>query len=110
MHDLRLAEGNHVLRPGIRGTPIRLTVQALVLEEENRVIAADRGAEKSGGIECVRRKDDAQAGKMREHAFAALGVIDGSAGQISADGDTNHYWTRESIVGAPANGGEFVAV
>src|SRR5207302_1048726 len=37
MHDLRLAEWNHVLRSGIGGPPIGFAVQAFMLEEENRI-------------------------------------------------------------------------
>src|SRR3954451_17105140 len=46
---------------------------------------------------------------MGEHSFAALGVINGAAGEISADGDANHARRGKSIVGAPANQREFAA-
>src|ERR1700730_17470112 len=36
-------------------------------------------------------------------------MVDSAAGQVSADCDPNHDWTREAVVGAPADHAEFVA-
>jgi hypothetical protein len=41
---------------------VRLPVEVLVLEEEDRIVAADRGAQQSVRVERVRRQDDAQTG------------------------------------------------
>src|SRR4029077_9650228 len=49
------------------------------------------------------------SGDMRKHALAALGVIDGPASQISADGHSYHAWGRESIVRAPADQRQLIA-
>ena len=80
-----------------------------MLEEQDRVVAADRGAQQAGGVLRVRRKHDAQPGDVREDALAALRVIDGAAGEVSADGDANHDGAGESVVRAPADHAEFVA-
>src|SRR5579871_56787 len=90
LNDSRLAERDHEIRPRVYGAAIGLAVEALVLEKEHGIVAADGGAEQARSIQCVRRKHDTQSGDMRENAFSALRVIDGPAGEISADGDANH--------------------
>ena len=47
--------------PGIRRLVVRLAVEVLVLEEDHRIVAADRGAQQAVGVERGRRTDDAQA-------------------------------------------------
>src|ERR1700691_5253736 len=109
MHNLRLAERNHVIGPGIRRAAVGLAIEALVFEKQDGIVAANGGAQQSGGIERVRGKYYAQPGNMREHALAALRVIDRASGKISADGHANHNRAREYIVRAPADDGQFVA-
>src|SRR5579862_1911430 len=46
---------------------------------------------------------------MREHALAALRVIDGPARQISANRDANHQRAGESIIRAPADHAQLIA-
>src|SRR5580700_4544395 len=66
-----------------------------------RETAPDRGAQQSCGIQRVRGKHDAQSGDMREHALAALRVINRAAGKISADGDSNYGRAGERIIRPP---------
>src|SRR5438132_7566475 len=46
---------------------------------------------------------------MSENALAALGVVDGAARQVSADGNPNHTGSRKSVVRAPTNERQLVA-
>src|SRR5437660_1166456 len=46
---------------------------------------------------------------MGKNAFSALRVIDGAAGQVSANGDANHHRRRKAIIGAPAHEGKLIA-
>ena len=60
-----------------------------MLEEEDWVVAADGGAKEAEGVEGVGRHDDADAGGVGKDGFAGLGVVDGAAGEIAADGDAD---------------------
>ena len=51
-HGARLPEGNHEVGSGIGALVVGLPVQMLVLEEDDRILATDRGAEQPCGIEC----------------------------------------------------------
>src|SRR5205814_9140223 len=46
---------------------------------------------------------------MGKNAFSALRVVDGAAGQVSANGDANHHRRRKAIIGAPAHEGKLIA-
>src|SRR5271166_6034731 len=46
---------------------------------------------------------------MGEGALAALRMVDGTPGEISANGHANYHGTRECIIRAPANYGKLVA-
>ena len=70
------AEGNGEVGAGIGGAAVGLAIEALVLQEQDRVVAADGGAQQAVGVEGVGRKDDAQAGDVGEDALAGLLVID----------------------------------
>ena len=70
--DPRLAKRNHEIRPGIRRPAKGLAIQPLVLQEQHRIIAADGGSQQPVGIQRVRGKADAQPGRVRENALAAL--------------------------------------
>jgi hypothetical protein len=61
-----------------------------VFQKQYGIVAANRGAQQASGIERIRRENNAQPRNVREHALAALRVIDGAAGKISADGHANH--------------------
>ena len=102
-HDVGFAEGDGVVGAGIGGAAIGFAIEALVLEEEHGVVAADGGAEESVGVEGVGGEDDANAGGVGEEAFAGLRVIDGSAGEIAADGDADDGGGGEGSIGAPAD-------
>ena len=80
-----LAERNHVVGPGILAFVVGLAVEVLVLEEQHRVVAADRGPQQSRGVLRVRRKHDANARAVREDALAGLAVVRRAAAQIAAD-------------------------
>ena len=104
-----LAERNGVVRAGIRGASEGLAIEPLVLEEEHRIVAADGGAQQAARVLRVGRKDHVHAGGVGEDAFAALGVIDGAAGEIASDGDADHRRTGERAVGAPADQRQLIA-
>src|SRR5271166_6277911 len=90
--DLRLAERNHVVRSGIGRAAERLAVQAFVLQEQDGIVAADRGPEQSIGIERVRWEYHPHAWRVREDAFPTLRVIDGPACKIATNSDAHYGW------------------
>ena len=107
--DFGLAEGDGELGAGIGGAAVGFAVEALVLEKQDRIVAANGGAEESVGVERVGGEDDSQAGGVGEDALARLRVVDGAAGEVAADGYTNHRRRGPCAVGAPAHQGELVA-
>ena len=52
----RLAERHHVVGPGILALVVGLAVEVLVLEEQHRIVAADRRPQEAGGVLGVRRE------------------------------------------------------
>ena len=80
-----LAERHHVVGAGVLALVVGLAVEVLVLEEEHRVVAADRRAQQAGGVLRVRREHDADAGAVREDALAGLAVVRRAAAQVAAD-------------------------
>ncbi len=50
MHDLRFPERDHVVRAGIGSASKRFAIQALVLEKQHGIVAADRGAQQSRSV------------------------------------------------------------
>ena len=56
----RLAERNHEVFAGVLALVVGLPVQVLVLEEEHRVVAADRGAQQPGRVDA--RSTDTRCG------------------------------------------------
>src|SRR5579862_1293272 len=109
LHNFCLSERDHEIRARISGATVGFAVQALVLQEQYGVIASNCGAQQSGRIQSIRRKNHPQPGDMGEDALAALRMIDRAAGEISPDRNANYHGTRECIVRAPANHREFVA-
>src|SRR5439155_15592002 len=79
-YELGLAERDHIVRTGVRRAIVRLAIEVLRLEEQHRVVRANRGAEQSVGVEGSRGHDDAQTRQVREDTLARLAVIDGAAG------------------------------
>src|SRR5208337_1961111 len=109
LYDLSFPERNHVVGAGIGGASVGFTVEALMFEEQDGVVAADRSAQQARGIERIGREDHAQAGSMREDAFAALRVVNRATRQITADRDADHHRRRKGVVRTPADDGKFVA-
>src|ERR1700683_1651432 len=109
MNDLRLAERDHVIRSGISRAPVSFAVQPLGFQKQYRIVAADCGAQQSSGIERVRWEDNPEPRNVREHALAALRVINCAAGKISADGDSNYDRARKSIIRTPADYRQLIA-
>ena len=72
----------------------------LVLEEQHRIVAADRGAQQARGVLGVRRECDADARAVREDALARLAVIRCAAAQIAADRHADDDRARERVVRA----------
>ena len=72
-----------------------------MLQEEDGVVAPDRGAQEPVGVERVGRQDDPQSGNVRHQDRARLGVIDGAAADVAADRDAHHDRTGPRVSGAP---------
>ena len=53
LHNLGLAERDHVIRAGIRRAAEGLAIEPLVLEEQDWIIATDRGAQQAVSIQRV---------------------------------------------------------
>ena len=100
--------GNHVVGPGVDALVVRLAVEVLVLEEEHRVVAADRRPQEAVRVEGVRGHDDAQARDVRHEHGARLRVVDGAAADVAARRHADHDGRRERVAGAPAQVGELV--
>src|SRR2546428_11699276 len=77
----RLAERDHEVFAGVLTFVVRLPVEVLVLEEQHRVVAANRRAQQAGRIDRVRRVHDANARAVREDALARLAVIRAAAAE-----------------------------
>src|ERR1017187_5832949 len=75
LHNFRLTERDHVIRPWIGRASVSLTIKPLVLQKKHRIVAPNRGAQKSCRIERVRREDDAHSRSVGEYALTALRVI-----------------------------------
>ena len=63
-HQLGLAEGNHVVRAGVRRAVVGLAVEVLVLEKHHGVVAADGRAQQAVGVQRGGRHHHAQPGQM----------------------------------------------
>ena len=61
-----------------------------MLEEDDRVLAADGGAEEAVGVERGGRADHPEPGHAGEDGRAGLGVIDRPALEVPAVGDAHH--------------------
>src|SRR3989442_1359880 len=100
-HDPGLAERDHEVRARVRGLVVRLAVEVLLLEEQHRVVAADRGAEQAVGVERGARAHDAESGDGSEHHRAGLGVVDRATLQVAAVRDPHDEGAAERVVRAP---------
>src|SRR4051812_7814605 len=109
MNDLRFAERNHVIRSGVRRSPIAFAIEPLVLKKHHRIIATNGCSQETRSIERIRRKDYPHAGSVGKDALPTLRVINGAAGKISTDGYANDAWRREISIGAPAHNRKLVA-
>ena len=108
-HHARLAKWDREISAGIRGAIVRLPVEVLVLKEQHRIVRANRGAQQPANIERGRRHHHAQPGNVREDYFAALAMVNGTAGEVAADGNANHRRAFEVSRRAPALRGHFIA-
>src|SRR4051794_15565854 len=97
-HDLCLSERNRVIRTGMRRTIVRLAIEFLVFEEQNRVLRPDRCPEKAACVECIRREYHAQAGNVCERYFAALAMVNRPPCQVPPDWNPHDHGAREAIV------------
>ena len=104
---LRLPEGDHELGSGIRALVVGLAVEVLVLEEDDRVFAADRGAEQPRRVERGGGLHHPQSRKMGEEHFGGLAVVHGAAGQVAPGRDAQDERSAVVAVRAPAQTGEF---
>ena len=86
-----------------------LAVQVLVLEEQHRVVAADRRAQQPGRVLRVRRERDADARRVREDRDARLAVIRRAAAQVAADRHADHHRTRPVVARPVAHHRHLVA-
>ena len=80
-----------------------------MLEEQHRVVAADRGAQQAGGVHRVRREHDADARAVGEDALARLRVVRRAAAQVAADGHADDHRARPVVARAIAQHRHLVA-
>ena len=108
-HHSSLAERNHKVRPRILRAVVGLAVKMLMLEEHDRVVAADRRAQKARDVERAGRHHHAKTRAMGENRFAALAVIHAPAGEVAADGYTQHHRRFERPIRTPAHHTQLIA-
>src|SRR6202167_6633252 len=72
LNNFRLSERDHVLGSRIRRASIGFAIQALMFKKQNRIVAADGGAQQARGIERVGGKNHPQSRSMSKDALAAL--------------------------------------
>ena len=104
-HVRAATERQHPVGGRHRVAVVALAVQVLVLEEEHRILAPERGAQQAGGIARARRERDQQPGHVGEDRLAALAVPDGAALQVAADRDAHDHRARERPVRTPPRRG-----
>ena len=80
-----------------------------MLEEDDRVVAADGRPQQPGGVLRVGRERNADPRAVREDALAGLAVVRRPAAQIAADRDADHHRAREGVVRAIAQHRHLVA-
>ncbi len=107
--DLGLAERNHVVGSGIRRAAVSLAVKTFVFQKQDRIVATNRSAQQSRGIQGIRGEHHTQAWNMCEDALPALRVINRAAGQVSANRDANHNRAGECIVRPPPDHRQLIA-
>ena len=90
-HVRAAAERQHPVGRRHRIAAVALPVQVLVLEEQHRVFASERGAQQPGGVTRPRRERDQQAGHVGEDRLAALAVPDRAALEVAADRDAHDH-------------------
>ena len=108
-HRLRLPEGDHEVGSWVGALVVSLPVEVLVFEEDDRVFAADRGAQQPGGVERGGRLHHPESGKVGEEDFGGLTVVHGAAGQVAAGRDPQNERGAVVAVRPPAEAGEFAA-
>jgi hypothetical protein len=94
---VRAAERNHEVFALVLTLVVRLAIEVLVLEEEDGIVAPNRGSQQTGRVDGVRRKRDANAGAVREDALARLAVVRTAAAQVAADRRANDDRTRPVV-------------
>src|SRR6266567_5555693 len=109
LDDFGFPERDNIIRAGVRRAAKGLTIEALVLEKKNGIIAANCRTQKPVSVLGVGGKADAQAGDMSKDALTALRVIDGSSREVSANGHTDHRRAGKVSVRAPADQGQLIA-
>src|SRR4029077_5140854 len=82
---------------------VGLAVKPLMLEEQYRIVTANRGSQQTSRIEGIGRKYHTQSRNVRENALAALRVVECASGQVPADRPPDHQGSRECIIRAPAD-------
>ena len=105
----RLPKGNRKIRSRIFRAIVGLAVEVFMLEEEDRVVAADGRAQKAGYVQGGGRHHHAEAGTVREDRFAALTVIHAATGEVASDRHAKYYRRFESAVRTPAHHAELVS-
>ena len=97
-------ERQHPVLGRHRVAVVALAVEVLVLEEQHRVLAAERGAQQPRRVARARRERDQEPGDVGEDRLAALAVPDRAALEVAADRDAHDHRARERAVRAPARG------
>ena len=108
-HRLCLAERDQKIARRILRFVIDLTIEMLVFEEQNRIVAADRRSQQTVRVERGRRVNDHQTRRVRKQRRARLRVINRTALQITADRNTHHHRAFRVAVRTPARHRDLVA-
>ncbi len=102
------AERQAVIVAGVGPAAFDGVQQGAVLEEEGRIIAAQRRAQQADGIGGVAGIGDAPAQGVGEDRLAAH-AVPGVAGLLAeTDRDAHHHRRSEVVGGAPAQGAQIV--
>ncbi len=109
MLEAGFAERQHEVAAGIFAFAVRLPVQMFVLEEQHRVVAANRRAQETSRVGRIRRKRDAHARAVREDALARLAVVRAAALQVAANRHAHHHRTRVVVARSIAHHRHLVA-
>src|SRR5580658_3539528 len=86
----RFAERNRKVCARVWRAIVWLAVEMFVLEEQNRIVGANGGAQQAAHVQGGGRHHHAKSGNVGEGNLAALAMVDRAAGEISAERYPHH--------------------